>query len=169
MTTPGEPIVIGFGGNVGEPSAIVERFRRAREALAVLGTVTSAPLYRGPPIGPPQPWFLNSAVAVRSADIQPDELIANVLEIERLLGRDRACEVRWGPRPIDLDVLVWGRRTLRTRGLEIPHPRLADRRFALEPVTALLGSDVVVAGLGTLGTLLARVADQAFEQIAETW
>ncbi|MGE0872727.1 MAG: 2-amino-4-hydroxy-6-hydroxymethyldihydropteridine diphosphokinase [Kofleriaceae bacterium] len=164
-----DPIVIGFGGNVGEQVAIIERFRRAREALGALGSVRAAPLYKGPPVGPPQPAFLNTAVAVRISDIQPAELIANVLEIERLLGRDRSREVRWGPRPLDLDVLVWGLRVVRTSDLEVPHPRLLERRFALEPVAALLGTDAIVPGAGTLEGLLARVATQPFELIAETW
>ena len=68
----------------------------------------SAPLYRTAPIGPAQPPFLNTAVRVRWPTRRPAELIATVLEIERMLGRDRRGEARWGPRTIDLDVLVWG-------------------------------------------------------------
>ncbi|MBX3154598.1 MAG: 2-amino-4-hydroxy-6-hydroxymethyldihydropteridine diphosphokinase [Deltaproteobacteria bacterium] len=157
-------IVVGFGGNLGSDAEIVARFERAREALAQLGTVRSASLYRSAAIGPEQPAFLNSAVAVAWADVQPAELIATVLEIERLAGRVRPAP-RWGPRHIDLDVLWWDAREVRTPELEVPHPRLAERRFALAPLVELLGEDVAIPGRGRAGDLLARVADQAVERI----
>jgi 2-amino-4-hydroxy-6-hydroxymethyldihydropteridine diphosphokinase len=177
----GEPLVIGFGGNVGGEAAILERFRRAREALAVLGEVRAAPLYRSAAItwppragsaaepGPAQPAFLNTAVRLRTSELLPAELIATVLELERLLGRDRRGEARWGPRPIDLDVLVWGGRVLREPALEVPHPRLAERRFALAPVVALLGDAFEIPGAGPAGALLARVQGQDVEEIAASW
>jgi 2-amino-4-hydroxy-6-hydroxymethyldihydropteridine diphosphokinase len=164
-----EPVVIGLGGNVGTEAAIVERFHRAREALGALGSVRAAPLYRSAPIGPDQPEFLNSAVAVGLADAQPGELIATLLELERLLGRTRDREARWGPRPIDLDVLVWGARIVHTPELEVPHPRLADRKFALAPLVALVGEGFVVPGLGAAGELLHRVAAQRCDEIAIAW
>jgi len=162
-----EPLVIGVGGNIGTVDAIVARFVSARAALALIGAVRSAPLYRSAPIGPAQPAFVNTAVRVALADATPAELIATVLEIERLLGRTRA--ERWGPRTIDLDVLVWGARIVRTPELEVPHPRLAERRFALAPLVDLLGDDFAVPGLAAAGDLLARVAAQDCEQIAASW
>ncbi|MCW5800819.1 MAG: 2-amino-4-hydroxy-6-hydroxymethyldihydropteridine diphosphokinase [Deltaproteobacteria bacterium] len=157
-------IVVGFGGNLGSDAEIVARFERAREALAQLGTVRSASLYRSAAIGPEQPAFLNSAVAVAWTDVQPAELIATVLEIERLAGRVRPAPRR-GPRHIDLDVLWWGAREVRTPELEVPHPRLAERRFALAPLVELVGEDAAIPGRGRAGNLLARVADQAVERI----
>jgi len=174
----GESIVIGLGGNVGTDAAIVERFDRAREALAALGTpsslaapggLRSARLYRSAPIGPAQPAFLNTAVRLVMGDVQPAELIATLLELERLLGRRREAEARWGPRTIDLDVLVWGARIVRTPELEVPHPRLAERRFALLPLIDLLGEDVTVPGVGPAGALARRVSDQPCDEIAATW
>jgi 2-amino-4-hydroxy-6-hydroxymethyldihydropteridine diphosphokinase len=162
---PVEPIVIGLGGNVGTEAEIVERFRRARAAFAELGDVRAAPLYRSAAIGPAQPAFLNSALRVRIPDVQPAELIATVLELERLLGRERRGAVRFGPRAIDLDVLVWGARVITTPELEVPHPRLVDRRFALEPLVVLLGEDYVIPGAGRAGACLARVRDQAVEEL----
>ena len=172
-----EPVVIGLGGNVGGEPAMAQRFDRARAAIAALGAgpggepggVRSARLYRSAPIGPDQPWFLNTAVRVALPDAQPGELIAALLEIERLLGRRRDHEVRWGPRPIDLDVLVWGARIVRAPELEVPHPRLAERRFALLPLIDLVGDDFIVPGAGPAGALARRVADQACEEIAATW
>lgn len=167
MTTG--PVVIGIGGNVGTEPELRARFGHAREALGLLGAVRSAPLYRTAPIGPAQPPYLNTAVSVRLEHVQPGELIATLLELERLLGRDRAQEVRWGPRRIDLDVLVWGDRVVHTPGLEVPHPRLGDRRFALAPLVALVGEDAVVPGLGRLGDRLRAVLAQDLEEIAATW
>lgn len=164
-----EPVVIGLGGNVGGEPAIAQRFDRARAAIAALGGVRSARLYRSAPIGPDQPWFLNTAVRIALPDAQPGELIAALLEIERLLGRRRASEARWGPRPIDLDVLVWGARIVRAPELEVPHPRLAERRFALLPLIDLVGEDFVVPGAGPAGELARRVAGQACDEIAATW
>jgi 2-amino-4-hydroxy-6-hydroxymethyldihydropteridine diphosphokinase len=164
-----EPIVIGLGGNVGTERELAQRFARAREAIEQLGPVRSAPLYRCAPIGPAQPPFLNTAVALRLVDGQPAELIATLLELERMLGRARGRETRWGPRPIDLDVLVWGQRVIATPELTVPHPRLAERRFALEPVVVLLGEDFEIAGVGRAGSLLARVTAQQVTEIAPAW
>ncbi len=154
-------IFIGLGGNVGGEAAIVERFRRAREAL---GAVRSAPLYRTAPLGPAQDDFLNTAIAV-GGDYLPAQLIAFVLEIERLLGRDRRGEARWGPRAIDLDVLAWDDRTIALERLSVPHPRLAERRFVLLPLIAL-GARVPGVDLESAER---RVRDQAVTEISTDW
>jgi 2-amino-4-hydroxy-6-hydroxymethyldihydropteridine diphosphokinase len=158
-------VIVGLGGNVGD---VVEKFRRAREALSQLGRVTSAPLYRTAPIGPAQPAYLNSALRVQWQPATAGELIATVLELEALLGRDRRGEQRWGPRVIDLDVLLWGERIVRTPELEVPHPRLHERRFALRPVIELVGEDFVLGG-STLGELEQRVSDQQLEELNSSW
>lgn len=178
MSEPGavielEPIVVGLGGNVGTEAAIIERFGRAREALAALaprGAVRSARLYRSDPIGPAQPAFLNTAVRFTAAPgFLPAELLAALLEIEHLLGRRRASEARWGPRPIDLDVLICGSRVVRTAELDVPHPRLAERRFALLPLIDLTGEDFAIPGAGRADALARAVADQRCDEIAERW
>lgn len=160
-----DTLVIGLGGNL---AGTLSKFQRAREALEQLGTVRSAPLYRSAPIGPPQPPFFNTAVALRYSDGTPGELIATVLEIEALLGRIRDHEERNGPRSIDLDILVWGTRSLRTPELEIPHPRLIERRFALQPLADLVGEDSVVGGQ-TLAHWLRRVSGQSVELVNSRW
>ncbi len=159
-------IVIGLGGNVGGEPAIRERFGHAREAIAQLGSVRSAPLYRSAAIGPAQEAFLNSALGLR-AELMPRELIATLHELERLLGRSRECETRWGPRPIDLDILVWDDRVIRDESLEVPHPRLHERRFALLPLIALAGEDFVVPGFGRAGELARRVVGQEVSDLGD--
>ena len=173
MTAPAllEPIVIGLGGNVGYAAEIIERFDRARIALSALasGRLASARLYRSAPIGPDQPWFLNTALRIALDDALPAALLATLLEIEQLLGRRRPEEARWGPRPIDLDLLVWGSRIIDTPELDVPHPRLAERRFALLPLIDLVGDSYVIPGRGPAGALAQHVAGQACEEIAATW
>jgi len=169
VIAPADAIAIGIGGNVGTEAELVERFGRARDAVAALGPVTSGALYRTAPIGPDQPAFLNSAIVVVAAETSPDRLIAQLLDIERSLGRVREREQRWGPRPIDLDVLVWGTRTIAAPALTVPHPRLAGRRFALAPLADVLGPQFAIVGVGTIAELLARVADQVVERVAEVW
>ena len=161
-----DTVAIGFSGNVGGELAIRERFVRAREALAQLGETRSAPIYRTAAIGPVQPAFLNTIVRVRVSDATADELLHTVREIERLLGRDRAREVRWGPRTIDLDLLLWGTRVIRTPELELPHPRLGERRFVIDPLIDLFGEDLHVPNIArTLGELARGVRGQVVEQL----
>ena len=165
-------IIIGLGGNVGGDDAVIARFRQAREALAVLGPVRSAPLYRTAPIGPEQPAYLNTAVLLRLEDPQPRELADTLRELERLLGRQREREIRWGPRTIDLDILAWDERVIRASepgGIDVPHPRVHERRFALAPLVDLVGEDAVLPGIGRAGDALARVRAQQIEQISEAW
>ena len=159
-TLPADILVIGLGGNVGGDDAVLARMRRAREALVVWGRTRASSVYRTAAVGgPPQPEYLNAALAIHVAPPEPlpAEVINTVLELERLAGRDRACEERFGPRPLDLDVLVWGARVIEWPGpplLEVPHPRLAARRFALAPLIELVGEDTVLPGDGrVLGAL----------------
>lgn len=174
MEIPSRLAVIGFGGNVGGDDAILERFVKARTALEAYSITTSAPLYRTAAIGPPQEPFLNTAVTVwpfwRAGTGTPDELMAIVLDIERSLGRDRRIEERWGPRAIDLDVLVWGPRVVRTANIELPHPRLRDRRFALEPLSMVGCAPMVLPGTDErIWKLLERVRKQPLELVASSW
>ena len=165
---PDDVIAIGLGGNVGGDEAVRARFVRAREALAEVGEVRSAPLYRTAPLGPQQPMFLNSALRLRAPDAQPGELVAIVQMVESLLGRDRANEVRWGPRTIDLDVLLWGTRRIEMPELEVPHPRMAQRRFVLAPLIELFGEELVV-GDRTLGEMIRALPLGGVDEIMASW
>ncbi len=167
-----EPVLFGVGGNVGTEAQLIARFRQAREALTKVSEhqglgVRSAPLYRTAPIGPTQPPFLNTALLV-PLDLEPARLIENTLALERSLGRTREGE-RFGPRLIDLDVLVWSARVVDLPGFVVPHPRLCERRFALEPLVALLDEDFEIPGQGRAGDLLERVRDQQVERLTLIW
>lgn len=156
-------IVLGLGGNVGSDEAIAGRFQRVCDALSAFGEVRCAPVYRTAPIGPAQAPFLNTAVAFE-ATLDEAALMALVRELEALLGRVR--DVRWGPRTIDIDVLVWDQRVIHTHELVVPHPRLHERRFALQPLVDLVGADFEIPNVGLAGDTLARVLDQTAELVA---
>lgn len=160
-------LVLGMGGNLDGAERVVERMRRVAETLAGWGQVRASSVYRTAPLGPAQPDFVNAALRVTLAPPawQPVELMTAVLEVEALLGRERRAEERWGPRKIDLDVLLWGARRARYEGpplLEVPHPRLAERRFALQPLADVVDEETEVPGTGrTVRQLLEGVREQA--------
>jgi 2-amino-4-hydroxy-6-hydroxymethyldihydropteridine diphosphokinase len=127
---------VGLGANLGEREATI---RRAIELLDGPGVrvVAVSSLRETDPVGyRDQPRFLNGAVTLET-ELAPGELLERLLEIERELGRDRAREERWGPRTLDLDLLLYGDETVDDPGLTVPHPRLAERLFVLEPLYEL--------------------------------
>jgi 2-amino-4-hydroxy-6-hydroxymethyldihydropteridine diphosphokinase len=146
---------IGLGANLGEREAAI---RRALELLTAPGTsvVAVSSLRETAPVGyEDQPTFLNG-VAIVETTAPPRELLNRLLAIERKLGRDRSSAERWGPRPIDLDLLLYGRRAVDEPGLRVPHPRLHERRFVLEPLVEL-DPRLVVPGRGRVTDLLAKL------------
>ena len=127
-------ILIGLGANLGQPGAA---FARALELLSAGGCVRAVSrLWRTVAIGPAQPDFLNAA-AVIDWPAGPRDLLARCRELESLAGRDRAHERRWGPRALDLDLLIAASAVCRGPVLDLPHPLLHQRRFALEPAAEI--------------------------------
>jgi 2-amino-4-hydroxy-6-hydroxymethyldihydropteridine diphosphokinase len=125
---------VGLGSNLGDREA---NLRRALELLEELGPARISSIRETDPVGiTDQPRFLN-AVAEVLTDLPAREVLDRLLAIERGLGREREEEVRWGPRTIDLDLLLYGSETIDEPGLTVPHPRLARRRFVLEPLHEL--------------------------------
>lgn len=147
-------IYIGLGSNVGNRIA---HLAAGRDAIASrVGPILAASsLYDTDPWGPvPQDNYLNQVVAVSSA-ILPGDLLAMLHEIERAAGRGRANEVRYGPRALDLDILLYGDRAINEGGLTIPHPRIAERAFVLVPL-AEIAPDLAIGGV-PVATLLGRI------------
>lgn len=145
---------IGLGANVG---ARAETLRSAVELLDEADEVdvlAVSQLRETEPVGVvDQPMFLNGAVAVETT-LLPRGLLDLLLAVERALGRVR--DERWGPRVVDLDLLLYGDEVVDEPGLRVPHPRLGERRFALEPL-AELDPQLEVPGLGSVAALLAAV------------
>ena len=94
-----------------------------------------SPVYETDPVGPPQPPYLNM-VAELETELSPTGLLAEMLRVEKALGRER--RERWGPRTLDLDLLLYGDLVLEEAGLSVPHPRLHERAFVLVPLLDLL-------------------------------
>jgi 2-amino-4-hydroxy-6-hydroxymethyldihydropteridine diphosphokinase len=125
---------VGLGSNLGDREG---NLTRALALLERVGSVRPSSIRETDPIGvTEQPKFLN-AVAEVETEVPARELLDRLLAIELELGRDRAAETRWGPRTIDLDLLLYGDETIDEPGLTVPHPRLAERRFVLEPLHEL--------------------------------
>lgn len=103
-----------------------------------------------------QPAYLNAAAQLATS-LSPQALLSAMLEIERALGRDRAREQRWGPRTLDLDLLLYGQLVLSEPGLRLPHPWIATRRFVLEPLAELAPQLTIPPGGRRVVDLLAEL------------
>ncbi len=136
-----EPALVALGANLGDRAATLDAAVRALEAgcgrLLARSPWIETEAGRLPGDPAPQPPYLNGVVLL-DCPLPPGDLLAELLAIERSLGRDRSRETRrWQPRPIDLDLLALGDRVLRGPDLVLPHPRLHERRFVLEPLVAI--------------------------------
>ncbi len=155
---------VGLGANLGDAAGTL---RAALGALAQLpGTrlVAASPLYRTPAWGrDQQPDFIN-AVARLDTALPARGLLQHLLEIERQFGRRREPGLRWGPRTLDLDLLLYGRQVIDEPGLQVPHPYLHERAFALVPL-ADLAPDLQIPGQGEVRTLLAGLDAGAIVRI----
>ena len=128
---------IGLGANLGDRKATLTRALErlaGEDGIRVLAVST---FRETDPVGVvEQPRFVNAAARLETS-LGPRELLERLLEVERGLGRDRDLEERWGPRSVDLDLLLYGEETIDEPGLVVPHPRLAERAFVLEPLLEL--------------------------------
>ncbi|MCC6554593.1 MAG: 2-amino-4-hydroxy-6-hydroxymethyldihydropteridine diphosphokinase [Polyangiaceae bacterium] len=130
-------VVIGLGSNLGDRAEAIRAAVRALRADRELFVLRESPLYESPPAGgPPQGDYLNGAVLIVTS-LPGRDILDRALAIERSLGRVRPDAERWGPRAIDLDVLWIEGEAIDEPGLEVPHPRLAGRPFALRPLLDL--------------------------------
>lgn len=145
---------IGLGSNLGDR---LQHLADARSAIAAqVGPVNAASsIYDTAPWGPvPQDNYLNQIVKIE-IKLSPRALLAALHAIERSAGRERANEVRYGPRTLDLDILIYGDRVVDEDGLSIPHPRISERAFVLVPL-AEIAPDLVLGG-ASVRELLGRI------------
>ncbi|HVD49214.1 MAG TPA: 2-amino-4-hydroxy-6-hydroxymethyldihydropteridine diphosphokinase [Gaiellaceae bacterium] len=145
---------VGLGSNLGDPRAqigLAVELLGGEEGVEVVAVST---LRETDPVGyEDQPRFLNGAAELRTS-LSARELLERLLAIERELGRVRGEGPRFGPRTIDLDLLLFGDEVVAEPGLDVPHPRLHERRFALEPL-AELDPALELPGRGPVQALLA--------------
>lgn len=150
------PAYVGIGSNLGDPVRHVKDAFGALEQLPDSGAFARSGLWRSAPMGPAnQPDYVN-AVAAFVTRLQPMDLLRRLQDIERAAGRERQPE-RWGPRTLDLDLLVLGRLSLDEPALTLPHPRIAERNFVLLPLAEIAPS-LNVPRQGTVARLLGGVS-----------
>jgi 2-amino-4-hydroxy-6-hydroxymethyldihydropteridine diphosphokinase len=154
-------VAVGLGANLGDRRTAL---RRAVASLGGLGErVAVSPLYETAPVGgPPQPHYLN-AVVVLETGLGPRALLDRLLGLEREAGRIRRG--RWGPRRLDLDLLLFADREIEEPGLRVPHPRMAERRFVLEPLLAAWPAARLPDGT-PVASLLDGVGEQEVRRVA---
>lgn len=154
---------LGLGGNLGDPvTAFAAALARLRTHAAVELKATSS-VWRTAPWGKlDQPEFRNMAVLIETS-LSADDLLALCLDIERQSGRER--RERWGPRTLDIDILTYGGETIDRPGLQVPHPRIAERAFVLAPLAEIAPGIMVESR--DVAELLAAIASQDVSRDAE--
>ncbi len=157
---------IGLGSNLQGPE------RQVRAALAELAALpesrlrAASRLYRTAPVGPPgQPDYINAAARLETR-LTPRALLAELHRIELAHGR-RRDGTRWGPRILDLDILIYGDARIDEPGLTIPHPEMARRAFVLVPLADVAQLDLAVPGVGILAELLERCERDGVEPLGD--
>ena len=144
-----------------------EQLRSACELLESpeLHVLRRSSLYETAPQGLlDQPWFLNQVIEAETT-LLPRQLLKRLLNIERELGRKRT--VRNGPRTIDLDIVLYGSSRIECKDLTVPHPRMCERRFVLEPLAELVPDVRHSENKLTMRELLSRVQDQSVRRVSD--
>lgn len=157
---------IGLGGNQGD---VASSFRSALVSLAALPmtrVVHVSSLYASPAWGGvPQEDYLNAVLEIATG-LPALTLLDALLAIERAHGRDRNAGQRWGPRPLDCDILLYADAVIDSEQLQVPHPRMAERAFVLLPL-AEIAPDLNIPGLGALKPLIEHISEQPIRRCAE--
>ena len=153
-----EPVVaaIGLGGNLGDVAVTLRAAFDALDDLPRTRLLRASRLYRTPAWGHvTQPDFINAA-ALLETRLRAPVLLDALLEIERTFGRDRERGERWGPRTLDLDLLLYGDAVIDAPGLRVPHPHLHERAFALLPLVEI-APEAMIPGQGRAAELLCGI------------
>lgn len=139
-------VFIGVGSNEGDRFSAISSAIQLLSASSSIRVIQMAPIIETQPVGgPPQEDYLNTVVELETG-LSANDLLVFLKSVEQKLGRHAGP--RWGPRPIDLDILLYGDAVIRTPELEIPHPLMHDRMFVLEPL-AQLAPDLIHPVIGS--------------------
>jgi 2-amino-4-hydroxy-6-hydroxymethyldihydropteridine diphosphokinase len=164
-----ETVLLGLGANVGDALESLTAAVYALDDVDGLAVVDVSAVYETPPWPPPpdpraveQDPFLNLVVRALTT-LEPHELLHETQLLEAAFGRDRSTEVRWGPRPLDIDLLLYGDRELDTDDLVLPHPRLAERAFVLVPLVEVLPGGALPDGRRLTQLLMAQAPVEDIE------
>jgi 2-amino-4-hydroxy-6-hydroxymethyldihydropteridine diphosphokinase len=155
-------VYLGLGTNLGDRREHLNCARALLQSSDLLIARASSIYETEPRDFPNQPWFLNQVIEAQTT-LFPRQLLARTQKIEREMGRKRTVDK--GPRVIDIDILLYGESVVHTEALEIPHPRMADRRFVLEPLAELVPELLHPVTRKTIRGLLARVGDQTVRRV----
>jgi 2-amino-4-hydroxy-6-hydroxymethyldihydropteridine diphosphokinase len=160
-------VYVGLGSNEGDREAQLVSALEAMSRIDAVAVLRCSSLFESAPVGPPQPHYLNAVVALECA-LPPQRMLCILKQIERDLGRQHGGP-RWGPRPIDLDLLLWEGEVVADPNLQVPHLELHKRRFALEPLSELApDAEHPVLGM-TVTELLTQLAPQDVRRCEATW
>lgn len=162
------PVVafVGLGGNLGDAVATLRGAIQALSRLPATRLSGASRLYRTPAWGvSAQPDFING-VAMLETLLDAPVLLDALLATEREFGRERDAASRWGPRTLDLDLLLYGDAMLDLPGLRVPHPHLHERAFALVPLLEI-APDILIPGQGAARDALSRLETGAIEPIGQ--
>jgi 2-amino-4-hydroxy-6-hydroxymethyldihydropteridine diphosphokinase len=157
-----QPAYIGVGSNLGDPRAqVLQAFAKLAE-LPGTRVILTSPIYLSRPFGPvDQPDFANAVVGLLT-QLEPLELLSHLQAIEAAQGRPKERQ-RWGPRVIDLDLLVYGQWRRADPELTVPHPGIVERNFVLYPL-ADIAPDLEIPGLGRVTGLKGRVTPEGLRR-----
>ncbi len=153
-------VAVGLGSNLGDRARHIAEAVRALAAAGALVRVSS--MYETAPVGGPKQGKYLNAVAVFDTDLPAHELLDLCLDIEREHGRER--RERWGPRTLDIDILLYGDETIEDSDLTVPHPRMTERRFVLEPLVEAWPDATLPDGTPLRG-YLAAVGEQKVRRL----
>lgn len=161
---PVESVYIAIGSNLGEPAEFAKQAINSIRHLRSSELMGVSSLYRSEPLGDiPQDDYVNAVVKIDTS-LEPAELLLELQAIEQAFYRMRDPDNPWGPRTMDLDIILYGNRRLNDSHLTIPHPRFSERLFVLQPMKEIAG-DFYIAGFGSLDYLLQQAPDLKLQRI----
>lgn len=156
-------VFIGLGSNLDDPVAQVQDAIEELDMLPDTLVVARSSLYGSKPMGPQdQPDYVNAVVALDTL-LSAEDLFERMLKIETRAGRTRAGE-QWGPRVIDLDLLIYGKNTINSDTLTVPHPGMHERDFVIIPLAEVAGN-ISIPGHGLLTTLINKVENHSLKKL----